>query len=108
MYEYACRVVRVIDGDTVAAQLSLGFHMYFSTNIRLAGINAPELSTGEPGAKAKAVLADLLLDKPGVTVITKKAHEFEKYGRVLGTFLVDGINVNEYMLAGGYAAPMKG
>lgn len=107
MYEYACHVVRVIDGDTVAAQISLGFNISYNTNIRLAGINAPELSTGEPGAKSKAMLADLLLEKPNIIVTTKKAHEFEKYGRVLGTFVVDGINVNQRMIDGGFAVPMK-
>lgn len=108
MFEYACRVVKVIDGDTISAELSLGFKIYFNTNIRLAGIDAPELSTGEPGAKSKAMLTDLLLDKPGVTVTTTKGKEFEKYGRVLGAFMVGGININQKMLDGGYAVPMKG
>lgn len=103
MYEYACRVVRVLDGDTVEVQIDLGFRLTYATKVRLAGIAAPELKTGEPGAKSKAMLTDLLLDKPGVTVITIKGKEFEKYGRVLGTFMVGGVNANVWMVAGGYA-----
>lgn len=108
MYEYKCLVTRIVDGDTVELKVSLGFGMWFNTHVRLAGLNAPEMSTGEPGAHAKAKLADLLLDKPNILVTTKKAHEFEKYGRVLGTFIVDGVNVNQAMLDGGFAVPMKG
>lgn len=107
MYEYKCRVTRVIDGDTASVSLDLGFHITIDAHVRLAGINAPELKSGEPGAHAKAKLADLLLDKTGVTVTTKKSHEFEKYGRVLGTFIVDGINVNQKMIDEGFAVPMK-
>lgn len=108
MYEYRCRVVRVIDGDTVACLIDLGFKISFNTTVRLAGIQAPELRMGEPGVKSKAMLAEMLLDKPGVTVTTTKGHEFEKYGRVLGTFMVDGVNVNVWMVAGGYAVESAG
>lgn len=103
MYEYDCRVTRVLDGDTVAVELSLGFRMWFYSTVRLAGIQAPELKTGEPGSRAKARLADLLLEKPGVTVTTSKGKEFEKYGRVLGTFMVGGVNVNQRMVEQGDA-----
>ena len=108
MYEYRCLVTRIVDGDTVELKVSLGFGMWFNTHVRLAGLNAPEMSTGEPGAKSKAMLADMLLEKPNVMVTTRKGREFEKYGRVLGTFTVEGVNINQRMLDEGYAVPMKG
>lgn len=108
MFEYACQVTRVLDGDTVELKIDLGFRMWFATKVRLAGMQAPELKTGEPGAKAKAMLADWLLDKPGVTVTTSKGKEFEKYGRVLGVFFVNGQNINQRMVDDGYAVLSKG
>lgn len=108
MYEYRCLVTRVIDGDSLVAVIDLGFRMSYTTTVRLAGLSAPELNTGEHGAYAKAKLADWVLEKPGVTVRTTKHREFEKYGRVLGTFVIDGVNVNQKMIDDGYAAPMKG
>jgi micrococcal nuclease len=108
MYEYACQVTRIIDGDTVAVKLDLGFLLWFHATVRLAGLQAPELKTGEPGARSKAMLADLLLDKPGVIVVTSKGKEFEKYGRVLGTFHVGAVNVNQAMIDGGYAVKSAG
>lgn len=108
MYEYACRVTRVIDGDSLVAVIDVGFQLSYTAKIRLAGINAPERSAGEPWAKSKAMLADLLLDKPGVTVTTIKGKEFEKYGRVLGTFMVGGVDANVWMVAGGYAVESTG
>lgn len=108
MYEYACRVTKVIDGDTLVATVELGFSLGYTAKIRLAGIQAPERSTGVPGAKSKAMLADWLLDQPGVTVTTIKGKEFEKYGRVLGTFMINGINVNHRMVADGYAVESAG
>ena len=108
MFEYACRVTRVIDGDTAELIIDLGFRLGYTAKVRLAGIQAPELKTGEPGAKSKAMLADWLLDKPGVTVTTSKGKEFEKYGRVLGTFMVNGMNVNQRMVTDGYAVESVG
>ena len=54
-YSYDGTCVRVIDGDTVELKIDLGFRMWFVTKARLAGIQAPELKTGTPGAKAKAM-----------------------------------------------------
>ena len=41
MYEYRARITRVIDGDTVEAEIDLGFHVTFTATLRLTGINAP-------------------------------------------------------------------
>jgi len=108
MYEYACQVTKVHDGDTATVVIDVGFHLSFRTTVRLAGINAPELSTGAKGAKSKAKLADWILEKTGVTVQTTLNHEFEKYGRVLGTFFLKGMNINQQMIDEGYAVVMKG
>lgn len=43
MYEYAATVLAVHDGDTVTINLDLGFHTWLKTDVRLFGIDAPEL-----------------------------------------------------------------
>lgn len=59
-YTYRARPVRVIDGDTLVADLDLGFDTTLRTTLRLAGCNARELS--EPGGReARAHLEELLL-----------------------------------------------
>jgi endonuclease YncB( thermonuclease family) len=85
-------VVRVVDADTLLLHLSLGWHIYLDSRVRLIGCNAPEMST-EEGAAAKAWVMDLLsahggaLDGSGVSC-TFVSHELDKYGRPLGQVLL--------------------
>ena len=45
MYNYNAKCVRVVDGDTIDAEIDLGFDVKVKKRIRLAGINAPESRT---------------------------------------------------------------
>ena len=46
MYEYRCKVLRVVDGDTVDVDIDLGFDVVLKKQrVRLHGINAPESRT---------------------------------------------------------------
>jgi len=45
MYEYACEVKRVVDGDTIDVVLDLGFDILFKSRVRLYGIDTPESRT---------------------------------------------------------------
>ena len=46
MYEYAIKnVVKIIDGDTIDAEIDLGFSLTKKERIRLAGIDTPETRT---------------------------------------------------------------
>lgn len=106
MYEYSGRITRVIDGDTVALDIDLGFRIWFSTKARLAGINAPELKTLE-GKHAKHHLVELLLDWNELIIRTTINHQFEKYGRVLATLFANRVNVNAKMVEDGFAVAIK-
>ena len=61
MYEYKCKVVKIIDGDTVDVDIDLGFGIWVhKERIRLFGIDTPESRTRDLeekhfGLKAKAV-----------------------------------------------------
>ena len=79
-YEYTkCKVIRVIDGDTVRVDVDLGCDTHVNLTLRLAGIDAPEMGTPE-GVAAKAYL-EAVIGSP-VTVRTIKDRR-EKFGRYL-------------------------
>ena len=43
MYEYRCRIDRVIDGDTVDVDIDLGFGVWMrKERVRILGIDTPE------------------------------------------------------------------
>jgi len=69
MYEYRCRIDRVIDGDTVDVDIDLGFGVWLrKERVRMYGIDTPESRTRDLeekkyGLAAKAfVLAFLPVD----------------------------------------------
>ena len=52
MYEYACKVVRVVDGDTVDVDIDLGFDVVLrKQRIRLYGVDTPESRTRDKEEK---------------------------------------------------------
>lgn len=100
MYTYRCRILKVIDGDTVDAEVDLGFRVTIQMRFRLSGINAPEMNT-EAGKAAKLYL-ERLLSPLVITVRTEKDKQ-EKFGRYLGEFLNPDGSVNQAMLDAGHA-----
>lgn len=101
-YKYRAEIVRVVDGDTVDAEVDLGFDVRLSARFRMQGINAPEKNT-QDGKKSLARLTELLPVGSQVVVQTTKDKR-EKYGRYLGTFLVAGKSVNQQLVDEGFAA----
>ena len=94
MYRYNCTVERVVDGDTLAAFIDLGFNVIVRKRIRFYGINAPESRTRDleekkRGLAAKARLKEMLGQNENKFVL--QSHGVGKYGRCLGElFLSDG------------------
>jgi micrococcal nuclease len=99
MYEYKCKILRVVDGDTVDVDIDLGFGVWMhKERVRMMGIDTPESRTRDRVEKAfglasKERLKELLpigsiqvlkteIDRSGED---KKG----KFGRILGDFLVD-------------------
>jgi endonuclease YncB( thermonuclease family) len=104
-YRYKVQVTNVHDGDTVTVVADLGFWIAHTTPVRLARINAPELSTTE-GRAAQQALAAYVSARPGQwTVRTFRSGE-DKYGRWLAdVYGPDGACVNDWLVANGYAVP---
>ena len=91
MFEYQCRIVKVVDGDTVDVDIDLGFDIVLrDQRIRLYGIDTPESRTRDKeekkyGMYAKNYLKNAL-GKKGI-IRTKKDGR-GKFGRILGEFMI--------------------
>ena len=45
MYEYKCSPIKIVDGDTVDILIDVGFSIFYSSRVRLYGIDTPESRT---------------------------------------------------------------
>ena len=113
MYEYSCKVERVVDGDTVDVVLDLGFDILFKSRVRLYGIDTPESRTRDLDEKARGKMAGAYLKEAvdngtKVVIETKLKDSRGKYGRVLGNVVVDGVNINEAMIENSLAVAYFG
>ena len=107
MYEYRCKVVRVIDGDTVDVDIDLGFGVWLKKErVRLYGIDTPESRTRDLeekkyGLAAKEFLTKMLDDEGGIILKTHKDAE-GKFGRILGelwrTTEYGDQSINQYLV----------
>ena len=114
MYEYRCKVVKIIDGDTVDVDIDLGFGVWLhKERIRLYGIDTPESRTRDLeekkyGLAAKAFLSGMLDDKNGITLKTHKDKE-GKFGRILGELWYGGEhNINQLLVDNHHAVRYHG
>ena len=93
MYEYRCKIDRVVDGDTVDVDIDLGFGIWLrKERVRLYGIDTPECRTRDLeekkyGLAAKSFVQDLLPVGSMQTLRTRKDDK-GKFGRILGEFVV--------------------
>ena len=104
MYEYKCEVTRVVDGDTIDCVLDLGFSILHKCRVRLYGIDTPESRTRDLDEKARGKLASKFLEDSinnGKQVILRSELKDSKgkYGRVLGSIVVDDLDINQAMVA---------
>lgn len=101
LFIYAAALKDIVDGDTIHLDIDLGFRTWRrGERYRLARINAPELKAPE-GPAARDHLT-LLLSKGPLIVTTIKA---DNYGRYLVECMVNGLNINDQMVADGFAVP---
>ena len=119
MYEYRCKVIKVIDGDTVDVDIDLGFDiMLRDERVRIMGIDTPESRTRDKvekkfGLASKARLKELIGGKSGPilkTQINKKGEDMRgKFGRILGDFVTDdGRMVTDILVEEGHAVAYFG
>jgi len=107
MYEYRGKVLRVVDGDTLHLEIDVGLDMRTRMTVRLAGINAPEMSTSE-GVAAKQFVEGWVLSNAnpdGILTVRTAKDRREKYGRYLATLLYDpdSRSLNDALIDAGHA-----
>ncbi len=104
LYFYKAKIKSVYDGDTVRADISLGFGIYTNNQkIRLLNINAPEVRgpSRVEGKRSRDYLRSRILNK---NVILKTYRDKQgKYGRWLAEIFIDNENINSTMVKLGYA-----
>lgn len=110
--------LRTHDGDTFTALIDVGFNIIFTNDIRVSGINAPEIvgTTGDVLARARAArnyLNGLTQGEP-LLLDTYLAHQvmqksFERYvARVFVTATAtDRLNVGQVLLNQGLVDPLN-
>ena len=108
-------ITKVVDGDTIDANIDLGFDISFTKRIRLAGIDSPESRTTNLkekalGLESKEWLKKTLEDAKDILIKTEKPDSTEKYGRIIGHLFINGqeTSLNNQMIDEGYALPYDG
>jgi len=117
MYEYRCKIIRVIDGDTVDVDIDLGFQVWIrGERVRIMGIDTPESRTSDKtekvfGLASKARLKELLHGEVILkTEVSKSGEDMKgKFGRILGDFILeDGRRATEVLIEEGHAVLYHG
>jgi len=117
MYEYRCKIIRVIDGDTVDVDIDLGFQVWIrGERVRIMGIDTPESRTSDKtekvfGLASKARLKELLHGEVILkTEVSKSGEDMKgKFGRILGDFILeDGRKATEVLIEEGHAVLYHG
>ena len=113
MYEYKCKLVKVVDGDTIDVDIDLGFGVWMrNQRIRMYGIDTPESRTSDPIEKVYGKAATAFLVKwtnaGDLTLKTFKDGK-GKYGRILGEIGDGGEhNINQLLVDNHHAVRYHG
>ena len=104
------KVLKVVDGDTIDADIDLGFDISLTKRVRLAGIDTPESRTTDLKEKAlglevKEWLKKRLEGAKDILIKTQLPDSTEKYGRILGNLYInnEALSLNQQMIDEGYA-----
>ena len=113
-YIYKIKVTRVVDGDTIDAEIDLGFNLKLNKRIRLYGINTPETRTRDKeekkrGLAAKKFLQQIVDEQEGVLFL--KSLDQGKFGRCIGVLFerdFDDQSINDVLVQEGHAVEYFG
>lgn len=102
MYIYDCKVLNVVDGDTIDVELDLGFNIKAKERVRLLGVDTPEVfgQNAEPaGIVASEFTKTWIRERQSIwdrfTYHSIKYNARDKYGRSLGILIWTGSKLSE-------------
>jgi micrococcal nuclease len=115
-YIYRIREIhKVVDGDTIDADIDLGFDISLTKRIRLTGVDTPESRTTDlkekaMGLESKEWLKKKLEGAKDIIIKTELPDSTEKYGRIIGHLFINGqeTSLNNQMIDEGYALAYDG
>ena len=113
MYEYKCKMVKVVDGDTVDVDIDLGFGVWMrDQRIRLYGIDTPESRTSDDQEKIYGLAAkDFVVKWTNAGDLSLKTFKDDrgKFGRILGEIWYgEKHNVNQLLVDNHHAVRYHG
>ena len=116
MYQYKCKINKVLDGDTVDIDLDLGFNIILANQrVRMADVDTPESRTTNKEEKPRGLLSKKKLGEKlpvgswQIIETQRSDNNDDKFGRILGVFILeDGTKVNDWLIKNNYAVPYKG
>ena len=104
------QITKVIDGDTIDADIDLGFDISLSKRIRLAAVDTPESRTSDAnekkyGLESKEWLKHKVENAKNILIKTELPDSTEKYGRIIGHLFINDqeTSLNNQMITEGYA-----
>ena len=110
-YRWSCELIRVVDGDTLEAWITLDFGVKLEAKLRLQGIDAPEMHTVKKnteeyakGLKAKEFVEERFKNCGPKFYIETAGKRPGKYGRyVVNVLLASGEYLDALLLKAGHA-----
>ena len=112
MFEYRCKLIKVVDGDTIDVDIDLGVGGWVrNQRVRLFGIDTPESRTRDLEEKKYGLAAkEFLVKWTGAGELKIKTHKDErgKFGRILGEIWTFDTNINDKMVYEHHAVPYHG
>ena len=104
------QITKVVDGDTIDADIDFGFDISLTKRIRLAGVDTPESRTADAnekkyGLQSKEWLKHKVENAEHILIKTELPDSTEKYGRIIGHLFVNDqeSSLNDQMIVEGYA-----
>jgi micrococcal nuclease len=109
------QITKVVDGDTIDADIDLGFDISLSKRIRLAAVDTPESRTSDAnekkyGLESKEWLKHKVENAKNILIKTELPDSTEKYGRIIGHLFINDQDksLNNQMIIEGYAWEYSG
>ena len=110
MWDYRAKLKRIVDGDTLEVIIDVGFHGTQTEQLRLLGVNTPEMkgASREAGLKAKQFTHEWLIQagqSPSEWPLIVNTEKDDVFGRYLATVYrtADFVSLNQALLNSGNA-----